>query len=118
MNGMAAIGPYSRAPALAKLDGRSSEARLMRKVRTSLVAHVGGKPSATQAMLIERIVNLSLRVATMDRKFTASGAITEHDTAQYLAWSNSLSRALRELGMKGPAPKAPTLEEVRRGSAA
>jgi hypothetical protein len=114
---MAAIGPYSRPPALAKLDGRSSEARMMRKVRNDLVAHVGGKPSATQSMIIERIVNLSLRVATMDRKFTATGVVTEHDTAQYLAWSNSLSRALRELGMKGAPPKAPTLEEIRRRSA-
>ena len=109
---MTVIGPYSRPPALAKLDGRSSEARLMRKVRNDLVAHVGGKPSVTQSMLIERIVNLSLRVATMDRKFTATGEMTEHDTATYLAWSSSLSRLLRELGMKGTAPRAPTLAEV------
>ncbi|MBW4022013.1 MAG: hypothetical protein HIU92_02580 [Proteobacteria bacterium] len=116
---MAEIGPYSRAPALAKMDGRSSEARLMRKIRNDLVAHVGGKPSVTQSMLIERIVNLSLRVATMDRKFTAMGTMTEHDTATYLAWSSSLSRLLRELGLKGPAPKAPTLAEVvARGKSA
>ena len=38
-------------------------------------------------------MQLTLRVAAMDRKFAeARGAMTEHDTLTYLAWSNSLSR--------------------------
>ncbi len=86
---------------------------MMRRVRKDLVAHVGGKPSVTQSMLIERIVNLSLRVATMDRKFTATGEMTEHDTATYLAWSSSLSRLLRELGFRGAPEKPRTLADIR-----
>ena len=73
----------------------------MRETRADLVQHVGGAPSATQRALIERCVQLTLRVAAMDRKFTQAGTMTETDTAHYLAWSGALSRALRDLGTKG-----------------
>ena len=110
---MNAIGPYSRPLALAKLDGRTREARLMRDTRKSLVQHVGGKPTATEAMVIDRVVNLTLRVATMDRKFTATGTMTEHDTREYLAWSAALTRLLRQLGFASAPPKPRTLAEIR-----
>lgn len=100
------IGPYSKPLALAKLDGRTRESRLMCETRRALVAHVGGRPSVTQAMQIERAVQLTLRVAMMDQKFAETGAQTEHDTRTYLAWSANLARVLRDLGMKAaPAPK-------------
>ena len=43
------IRPTYRPVALAKLDQRTKEARLMRETRAALVAHVGGKPSAVQS---------------------------------------------------------------------
>jgi hypothetical protein len=112
---MSAIHPYSRPAALAKLDGRTKEARLMRETRAELTAHVGGTPSATQRALIERAAQLTLRVAAMDRKFAETGAQTEHDTAQYLAWSNALSRLLRQLGpaVRAPAPDLASYLESR-----
>jgi hypothetical protein len=58
-----------RPVALAKLDQRTKEARLMRETRAALVAHVGGKPSAVQAAMIERACQLTLRIVAMDRKF-------------------------------------------------
>jgi hypothetical protein len=97
---MTPIGPYSRPNALAKIDGRTQEARLMRQTREALVQHLGGKPSATAKLLIERAVNLQLRIATMDRKFAETGEMTEHDTRTYLAWTGSLSRLCRDLGLK------------------
>ncbi len=102
------VAPYSRPATLAKLDGRRREARLMREARAELVAHVGGNPSATQRALIEQCVQLRLRLAVMDRAFAeAGGAMTAHDSRTYLAWSNSYSRTLRQLGLKGaPAPVA------------
>jgi hypothetical protein len=54
-------------------------------------AHVGGKPSAVQAAMIERACQLTLRIVAMDRKFAETGAQTDHDSRTYLAWSNSLS---------------------------
>jgi hypothetical protein len=109
---MNAIGPYSHPATLAKLDQRTREARLMRQTREALVQHLGGKPSATEKLLIERAANLQLRIATMDRKFSETGEMTEHDTRTYLAWTGSLSRLLRDLGLKGTPPKPPTVAEV------
>ena len=109
-----AFSPYSRPATLAKLDGRTQEGRLIRDTRSALVAHVGGQPSTTQAMLIERAVQLTLRIAAMDRKFAESGQQTEHDSRTYLAWSACLSRALRDLGLKGPAQRAPSLAEIMK----
>jgi len=102
---------------LAKLDGRTREARLVRSVRADLTAHVGGHPSATQTALIERAVQLTLRVAAMDRKYARTGAMTDHDTRTYLAWSAGLARLLRALGLD-PAktadagPRVPTIAEI------
>jgi hypothetical protein len=97
--------------ALAKLDQRTREARLVRSVRAQLTAHVGGKPSATQAALIEQAAQLALRIATMDRDFAKSGGLTEHDSKAYLAWANAYGRLMRHLGLKGAAERGPSLAE-------
>jgi hypothetical protein len=41
----------------------------------------------------------------MDTRALESGGMTERDSRQYLAWSNSLTRTLRELGLKSAAQK-------------
>lgn len=118
---MPALGPYSRPASLARLDGRSREARLLAQVRRDLTAHCGGSPSATQGRLIERCAWLSLHVAQLDAKAAAGGALTEHDARTYLAWSNALGRALRDLGLKGAPPPARSLADYltsRRGAEA
>ncbi len=112
------VGPYSGPEALAKLDRRTRESRLLEKVRAELTAHVGGAPSATQHALIERAAWLSLRVAQIEKRIAADDAITEHDSRTYLAWSNSLQRALRDLGMKGSEEKVPPLAELFSESSA
>lgn len=105
---------HSRPAALAKLDGRTREARIMRAARDELTAHVGGKPSATQRALIERAATLTLRVAQLDAKAADAGAMSDHASKQYLAWSNSLTRTLRELGLKPAAEKPPSLADYLR----
>jgi hypothetical protein len=108
---MPQLGPYSRTATLAKLDQRTKEARLMRCTRAALIAHVGGKPSVVQQTLIERACQLQIRIAMMDRDFADGGVLTEHDSRTYLAWSNSLTRTLRELGLKGAVDKPPSLQD-------
>jgi len=105
------IGAYSRPTALAKLDGRTREAALLRTTREALVAHVGGQPSAVQSVLIERAAILALRLAVMDAK-APGGALTERDAREYLCWHNAYVRTLRELGIKGVPERGPTLAEV------
>ncbi len=104
---MRQLGPHSRPNVLAKLDGRRREARLMQSVRDELTQHVGGKPTAPQRALIERAAWLSLHCALMDAKLLeGEGPLSERDSREYLAWSNSLTRCLRSLGM-GEAPAKP-----------
>jgi hypothetical protein len=104
------VGPYSKHGALALLDGRSREAQFMRTRRAELIAHVGGKPSAVERQLIERAVRLSLQLELMDERLTRGDQIASHAT--YLAWSNSLARTLRLLGLKPLAhATAPSLAD-------
>ncbi len=70
----------------------------MQQMRTELAAHVG-QPSAVQRMLIERAATLSLQLEVLDRRMFEGGLLNEHDTRIYLAWSNSLTRTLKALGV-------------------
>lgn len=90
----------------------------MRDVRAELVAHVGGNPTATQKALIERAVWLSLHVAQLDAKAAEGRGLTEHDSRTYLAWSNSLTRTLAQIGLKKTLPNTPKLSDYMSGRAA
>ena len=114
---MRQITPYSTPGRLAKMDGRLREARMMRDTRAALIEHVGGKPSAVQRMLIDRAAVLMLQVSLMDAK-QSDGGLTAHDGRQYLAWCNTLSRLLRQLGLKGAAGAPPSLRDHIAGRAA
>ena len=102
---------------LAKLDGRTREAALMRRTRGELTAHVGGQPSATQRALIERAVNLTVRLALMDAKFAAGTGQSDHDSRTYLSWSNALTKTLRQLGLQPAAKRPISLQEHLAGAA-
>lgn len=105
------IGPYSKEPAKARLDLRSSEARFLRRIRAELAAHCGGKPSATQRALIDRAAWLALYLAQLDAKAMKRGTMTDHDARHYLAWNNSYSRTVSQLGLKGAAAPVRTLAD-------
>jgi len=107
------LGPHSRPARLAKVDGRTKEARLMQAVRADLIAHLGGSPSAVQNRLIDRAALLSLHIELFDRRALESGGpLTERDSRSYLAYSNSLTRLLARLGIKGAKPAPPTIADV------
>lgn len=106
---MKRLGLYSRAPALSTIDMRSKEGRVLRKVREDLFAHVGN-PSATQRILIERAAVLSLQIAMLDAKHVAGG-LTPHDQREYLAWTNALTRLMRQLGQRGAPERPPSLRD-------
>lgn len=111
---MPAFGPHSRPHTLAKLDGRTREARLLRDFRADLVRHVGGKPSATQAALITQACQLQLRIALMDRATAGEAVPSFRNGREYLAWANALARLLRQLG-KGVSATGPTLADHLAG---
>jgi hypothetical protein len=106
------LGPWSRQAALSMLDGRSKEAMYMRRVRSELIAHLGGNPNAVQRHLIERVVRLSMHIELMDQRLFHSTGPTQKQSNEYLAWSNALGRTLARLGIDAAEPKATSLEDV------
>ena len=103
---------------MANVTTRTIEGRLIRDVRADLLRHVGDAPSATQRALVERAVMLSVQLARMDAKALRDGAMSDHASREYLAWSNTLTRTMKALGLKGAPPKPKTLAEIRGQRAA
>lgn len=101
------VRPYSRSRSLAKIDGRTREARFLKAARAELIEHIGGRPSVTERALIERAVWLLLRMELLNGRLTGGDSFTHHDQLGYLGWSNALGRCLRELGLK-PRTEAPS----------
>ena len=92
-------------------DGRSAEARLLRRTREALTKHVGGKPTATQRAMIDRAAMLTLHLARMDVRAIEAGDFSDHASRQYLGWSNTLTRTLARLGMDATDPMAISLRD-------
>jgi len=85
----------------------------MAATRSELVAHVGGNPSPGQRAIIKRAARLALYIELMDAKALPAGGMSERDSRQYLAWSNSFIRAVRELGRRGAVEKAvPSIADI------
>lgn len=98
------IGLYSRPHAIAEIDQRTVEARLMTRTRDELTEHVGGHPTAVERLLIERCVVLALKCAQLDIKIMSGEPLTGHDHQHGLAWFNSLRRTLQALGLQPRKP--------------
>ncbi len=73
----ARIGPYSRPPALARLDGRSREARFRKQLRAELVRHVGNRPSAVLQQLIDLAVDTAFQIELMRQNRAENGALSD-----------------------------------------
>jgi hypothetical protein len=116
LKGRQRLGPYSRTidrGAIGQsIDGRSREGRFLRAYERMLGLHVGGSPSAVQRQLIARAARLALHIELMDDRALKAGGMADRDSRQYLAWSNCLNRALRDLGLKGAAQKPPSIADI------
>lgn len=90
----------------------------MRRVRDELTAHIGGNPSVTQRLLIERASRLALRLALMDRQSLTTAGLSERNAREYVAMDNGFRRTLTALGMRGAAERPPSLQDYIAGHAA
>jgi hypothetical protein len=101
------VGPYSRKLQRGAIgdcvDGRSAEGRFIRDLERQLIEHVGGSPSVTQRLLIDRVIKIRLQLDALDDKL-AAGNWTPHDQRTYGALLNGHRLTLRELSL-GPAPR-------------
>lgn len=99
------LGPHSRPGRLQAVDFRTSEGQLLTSIREELTAHIGGKPTAPQRILIDRAAMLVLRIQLMDKEQAKNAFMSEKNAREYLCWTESLSRLLVKLGMEAPAAK-------------
>ena len=114
-----ADGPFSRALQTGALDKRTREARYLAAARQLLIQHLGGNPSATQLVLIDRCAWLMLHCLLMVQRIVSGKQDWgENDRKCYLAFSNSLVRTLREIGLEGNPTRQPTLAEVLKAERA
>jgi hypothetical protein len=108
------LGPYSRSLRRgvigASLDGRSEAGRYARDLERQLTDHVGGSPSITQRLLIERIIKTGLQLRGLDAKLAAD-TWTDCDARTHGGLVNRERLLLRELGLKPQPAPVPTLAE-------
>ena len=97
---------------LAKLDGRTREARFIATLRADLVRHVGGSPSVAEAELIDMAVDSAFEIEAMKRRRANGGSLSLHDHRAFLAYQNAYRRTLSVLGLKGVAERPPSLAEI------
>lgn len=83
---------------LAKVDGRTSEARRWRDVYRELVATLGGenKVSEPQRFAVRRVASMVVGSELLDAKI-ANGVSVDLDV--YLRLSSTIARTLRSLGI-------------------
>ena len=76
------VGPYSRVLRRGiiadKIDGRSTLGRYCRDLERQLLEHIGGKPSITQRLLVERLIKTTVQLNTLDEKLS-TGEWSSHD---------------------------------------
>jgi hypothetical protein len=77
-----------------------------------LLEHLGGHASPVQAALIERAASLTLHIETFDKRAFAAGGMDEKSSRVYLSYTNSLSRLLRQLGIRAQAAPPKSLAEL------
>jgi hypothetical protein len=90
-------------------------------MEAELVRHLGGNPSFVQKLLIERLVNIRLRLDAFEGKFTTSTS-TDLDRRVYGALQNAFRLTAREIGIEPHKPRksetlAGHLAEKRAGVA-
>src|SRR4051812_12626684 len=94
---MPQIGTISSTDTRTKRDGRTREARLVKRLRNDLIAQCGGTVSASQRLLIDRIASLSLRIHLLDSDTSV------HTGRAYLDLTMTLAQLLAQLGVQPAA---------------
>jgi hypothetical protein len=88
-------------------DGRSEQGRFVRRLEAELVQHVGGQPTITQRLLIDRAIKIQLQLGAFDDKLTAffegkgDSIWTLHDHRTYAGLCSQFRLCLRDLGIRG-----------------
>jgi hypothetical protein len=107
-------GAYSRPlrrGVLGDIDGRSKEGRFLKTIESDLIEQVGGSPSVGQQLLIRRIARSMLMLEILDLKLANGDNWNQCDAATQGGLNNNVRLAIREIGLKAPPARKPTLSE-------
>jgi hypothetical protein len=110
------LSPWSKRR-FSDIDGRLVEAREERQIITELTAHVGGRPTAPQRLLIQRLARGIVIVAMIERKIIESQDLGDLQARQLNALWNSIRLGLDKLGLE-PAEAPTSLAAYVGGKAA
>lgn len=106
-------GPHSRADKRLVADRRLAPARRARRHIEDLTEHIGGHPTATQRLLIERTAMVLVRLSYLDEKILSGMDLTDYDNRTYLAWANTARHNLSALGLHDRSGDQPqTIEQL------
>jgi hypothetical protein len=105
------VGPFSKHRTISLLDLRSRAGRVLKQTRDDSVAHVGGNPFQTQALIIQAASLKATRLFLLQEKLLDAGETKSED--HILAWANSLRLDCVALGLE-PRQKVvgPTLAKI------
>ena len=105
-----ACEPFS----VVRLDGRSREARLLRRMRAELTDQLG-EPSFAERVLIEQAARLQVRLALIEKRIGTAWTGAQTDADLYDRTVQSLVGILAKLGLKAAADREPDIfETIRR----
>jgi hypothetical protein len=93
------VGPFSRDRSLSTLDKRTKAGRILRSTLADLTAHVGGDPSAAEALLIQSAALKATRLFLLSEKLLNGAEIGADGDHHALAWLNSMRQDLTALGL-------------------
>ena len=103
------FGPYSRklrrGAIRDSIDGRSATGRFIRDLERQLLDHVGGSPTVTQRLLIDRLIRCTIQLDQLDEKLLAGGW-TDLDTRTHGGLINRQRLLAREIGIEAQQPAA------------
>jgi hypothetical protein len=103
------------APLLALPSGRFAVGKRLREFKASLIAHLGGQPTAVQSALIDRAVALQHHLTALDRKTVDTGQpMSGNDTERYIALDMRFTRIMRQLGLEAAPPPKPKPKTPRQ----
>ncbi len=94
------VGPFSRDRAISTLDKRTKAGRVLRTVISDLTDHIGGAPSAAEALIIQSAALKATRLHLLSEKLLAGGDMAEASDHHALAWLNSMRLDLAALGLE------------------
>ncbi len=115
----APVGPFSKDRKLTSLDSRTRAGRVLRQTRLDLTQHVGGHPTAAEALIIQSAAVKATRLFLLSDKLLSGGEIGESTDHNLLAWLNSMRLDLAALGLERRVKDiTPTLSDVLRDHAA